>query len=133
MRKSEIIEYIGKNGGTVTTIEAVQRGISREMLSLITKQGLLVREAQGVYSLPNAAPDELFVLQCRDPRIVFSHETALYLHNMAERTPMANSVTIPSEKRLSPQIKRGCKVYYVKETLFDMGVTEVSSRFENAL
>lgn len=128
MRKSETIDYIDKCGGTVTTEDAVPNGVSREMLSSLTQQGLLVREAPGVYSTPNATFDDLFVLQCRDPRIVFSHETALYLHNMAERTPMAHSVTIPSDKRLSPQIKRECKVYYVKDELFTMGVIEVPSR-----
>ena len=129
MCKSKTIEYIAKHGGIVTVGEAAQNGVSREMLSSLTKQGLLVREAPGVYSMPNITFDDLFVLQQRDPRIVFSHETALYLHNMAERTPMAHSVTIPSDKRLSPQIKRACKVYYVKDDLFGMGVTEVSSRF----
>ena len=104
-------------------------GVSREMLSLLTKQGVLVRDAPGIYSTTNATLDELFVLQRRNPQIIFSHETALYLHNMAERTPMAHSVTIPSTKRLSPQIKRGCKVYYVRDDLFDMGAIEVSSRF----
>jgi len=128
MRKSEIIEYIEKSGGMLTAREAVRNGISREMLSSLTEQGLLVREAPGIYSTPNAAFDDLFVLQCRDPRIVFSHETALYLHNMAERTPMAHSVTIPTNKRLSPKIKCECKVYYVRDELFDMGTTEVSSR-----
>jgi len=122
------MEYIDKSGGTVRANEAVRDGVSRQMLSSLTEQGLLVREAPGVYSTPNAAFDDLFVLQRRDPRIVFSHETALYLHNMAERTPTAHSVTIPSSKRLSPQIKRECKVYYVKDELFGMGVTEVPSR-----
>lgn len=127
MSKSESMMCIAKNGGTVTADEAARNGISREMLSSLTRQGLLVREAPGVYSTPDAAFDDLFVLQCRDPRIIFSHESALYLHNMAERAPMAHSVTIPSSKRLSPQIKRGCKVYYVKDEWLNMGVTEVSS------
>jgi len=127
MRKSGIMDFIRRNGGTVTAGEAVRGGFSRGMLSSLTGQGLLVREAPGVYALPDAAYDDLFVLQCRDPRLVFSHETALYLHNMAERTPMAHSVTLPTAKRLSPQIKRECKVYYVREALFDMGVTEVAS------
>ena len=127
MRKAEAMEYIKKNGGMIKAEEAAQKGISRKMLSSLTKQGVLVRDAPGVYSMPDAAFDDLFVLQCRDPRIVFSHETALYLHNIAERVPEAHSVTIPSNKRLSPQIKRACKVYYVKDELFNMGVVEVSS------
>jgi len=128
MYKIEIMEYINKNGGTVRAENAVRNGISYKMLSSLVKQGLLIRDAHGIYSMPEAAPDELFVLQRRNSRIIFSHETALYLHNMAERTPMAHSVTIPSNKRLSPQIKRGCKVYYVRDELFDMGATEISSR-----
>ena len=127
MRKTEVVAYINKNSGAVRAKDAVRNGVSREMLSLLTKQGLLVREAPGVYSTQDAAFDDLFVLQRRDPRIVFSHETALYLHNMAERVPMAHSVSIPSNKRLSPQMKCECKVYYVKDELFNMGIVEVSS------
>ena len=128
MCKTKIVKYIQAHGGTVKAEEAVQNGISYKVLSSLAKQGLLVRDAHGVYSLPDAVFDDLFVLQRRDPRIIFSHETALYLHNMAERAPMAHSVTIPSNKRLSPQIKHECKVYYVKDDFFNLGVVEVSSR-----
>jgi len=128
MCEVKIIKFIKQNAGMVTVLEAKRNGIPRKKLALLTRQGVLVREAPGVYSLPEAAHDELFVLQRRDPRIVFSHETALYLHDMAERVPITHSVTLPSTKRLSPLMKRECKTYYVRDELFDLGVTEVSSR-----
>jgi predicted transcriptional regulator of viral defense system len=75
--------------------------------------------------------DELYMLQQRSDKIVFSHETALFLHNMAERTPFLHSLTIPSSSKLSPVLSEGCKVYYVKAELYELGRCSVKSKMGN--
>jgi hypothetical protein len=72
--------------------------------------------------------DELFVLQQRSNKIIFSHETALFIHDMAERTLLYHSLTIPSSSKLSPTLSIGCKVYYVKPILHKMGQCTVMSK-----
>jgi len=73
-------------------------------------------------------PDELSILQQRSKKIIFSHETALFLHDLAERTPIQHSLTIPSDRKLSPALADGCKIYYVKPELHDLGTCSLPSK-----
>ena len=77
--------------------------------------------------------DELLLLQRRSGIIVFSHETALFLHDMAERTPLLHSLTIPSTNKLSPILAKGCKIYYVKPELYELGLCTVPSKMGNKI
>jgi predicted transcriptional regulator of viral defense system len=88
----------------------------------LIKKGKLERIAHGQYMLPDDIVDELLLLQQRSRFIVFSHETALFLHDMAERTPFRHSLTIPSNKKLSPILSKGYKIYYVKPELYELGL-----------
>ena len=92
---------IGQNG-IVRTADVVNAGISRTTLCALVKNGKLERIAHGQYIYPNNIADELLMLQQRSEKIIFSHETALFLHDMAERTPLLHSLTIPSNGKLSP-------------------------------
>ena len=51
-------------------------------------------------------PDELYLLQARYPKVVFSHETALYLHDMAEREPVPIVLTVESGYHSGPSRTR---------------------------
>lgn len=37
----------------------------------------------------------MYRIQAKNQRIIFSHETALYLHDLTDRDPIELSVTIP--------------------------------------
>ena len=117
-----------ENNGIIRTEDAVRAGISRTRLGLLVKDGKLDRIAQGQYIRPDAIPDDLYLLQQRSEIIVFSHETALFLHDMAARTPLLHSLTIPSSHKLSPALSEGCKVYYVNPGLFSLGKCSIMSK-----
>jgi predicted transcriptional regulator of viral defense system len=131
----DILNVIDKlrheNNGILRTCDAVSAGLSRTTLSLLVKDGKLERIAHGQYILPNDMPDELYILQQRSKKIVFSHETALFLHDMAERTPIFHSLTIPSNRKLSPALSNDLKVYYVKPGLYDLGICSIESKMGN--
>jgi len=132
MGTSTIIDILLKeNNGIVRTADAVHAGISRTTLGTLVKRGKLERIAQGQYIRPDNMPDELHVLQQRSDKIIFSHETALFLHDMAERTPPMHSLTIPSTNKLSPILSDGCKVYYVKPALYGLGRCTLTSKMGN--
>ena len=132
MNALKIIDtIIKKNNGVLRTADAVNAGISRTTLGVLTKNGRLERIAQGQYILPDDMPDELFLLQQRSSKIVFSHETALFLHDMAERTPLSHSLTVPSNFKLSPTLSEGCKTYYVKPEFHSLGLCSVKSKMGN--
>jgi predicted transcriptional regulator of viral defense system len=119
---------LNENNGIVRTADAVHAGISRTTLGTLVKNGWLERIAHGQYIRSGNIADELYLLKQRSDKIIFSHETALFLHNMAERTPLLHSLTIPSSCKLSPILSEGCKVYYVKPELYELGRCTVKSK-----
>jgi predicted transcriptional regulator of viral defense system len=48
-----ILEALKKNNNVITTAQVVELGFSRYLLSKYEKEGLLERERQGVYVLPD--------------------------------------------------------------------------------
>lgn len=126
-----IDKLLKENNGIVRTMDAVHAGLSRTTMSSLVKRGVLERIAHGQYIRPNDMPDELYLLQQRSNKIIFSHETALFLHKMAERTPLRHSLTIPSNSKLSPFLSEGCKIYYVQPKLYDLGRCTVKSKLGN--
>jgi len=127
----KISSLLNENNGLIRTADAVNAGISRATLSQLAKDGKIERIAHGQYIQADDLPDELYLLQQRSKKIVFSHETALFLLDMAERTPIQHALTIPSDSKLSPSLSEGIKIYYVKPELHDMGVCFVPSKMGN--
>jgi len=71
----------------------------------------------------------MYTLQVKSKRIVFSHETALYLHELTDRDPLEWSVTIPAGYNGSNLREAGIKVYTVKKELHLIGVTELKTLY----
>jgi len=126
-----IDKLLNDNNGIIRTADVVGAGISRATLWSIVKSGKLERIAHGQYIQPNNLADELFMLQQRSDKIIFSHETALFLHDMAERTPFQHSLTIPSNRKLSSILSDGCKLYYIKPELYELGRCFIKSKMGN--
>ena len=120
-----------KGANMITTKVAEEAGISRAMLSKLCKAGRLQRIARGQYILTDAMPDEMLSISLRTENLVFSHETALFLHGISDRTPFVHSITAPSDKIPSPALREECKVYYIKPELFDLGRTKMTTSFGN--
>lgn len=75
----------------------------------------------------DAWEDGMYILQSRYKQTVFSHETALYLLDMAEREPLRYTVTVKG-KYNSPTLKeQGVKIYRIKPGLYELGVTQAQS------
>ncbi|MBQ3124900.1 MAG: hypothetical protein IJC09_05730 [Clostridia bacterium] len=126
MNSIDVLRKIAdKDNGIILTKTAVENGISRSNMSKLCKNGKIVRIANGQYVLPDDLNDELFSLQMRSKYIIYSHETALFLNGISERTPFEHTVTIPTSKTLSQSISRECKIYYIKDELHDLGRIQI--------
>ena len=128
---SVILEAIKKNNNIITTEQVVKLGFSRYLLAKYEKEGLLDRERQGVYILPDAVHDDMYTLMLRSNKIVFSHDTALFLNGLSERTPFVHSVTISNNTRVSKVVREECVCYYVKPELYELGMTVRKTTFGN--
>ncbi len=120
-----------KNRGIIHAQTAEANGMSRAMLSKLCGKGVISRIAVGQYVLSTELADELFSLCLRSRLITFSHETALFLNGISERTPFIHSVTISSSKKLGAAIAGECKVYYVKDGLVNLGRTMLKTTYGN--
>lgn len=122
-----LAEIAKEYGGVIETRIASERGISKATLSNLCKNNMLIRIARGQYTLPDELEDELLAISMRSGNIIFSHETALYLHDISDRTPFVHAITAPSDCIPSPLIKSACKVYYIKSELFSIGKTTLQT------
>lgn len=118
---------------TIDVPTAQTIGISRAMLSYLVKIGDLQRVAQGMYMPATEITDDLLVISCRSPLIVFSHETALALHKLHNRIPVVPSVTLPSGKRIPHSIETAVSVYHVRKAFHHLGITEMTSFLGNRI
>jgi len=69
------------------------------------------------------------MLQLRRSKLVFSHETALYLHDLTDRDPVPYSVTVPRGYNASSLSEAGFRIYTVKRALHELGATRMQTVF----
>lgn len=128
MRKSDLLERMAnENNGILRLEDSTLIGISKTyFLELMKKKGY-EQVARGIYLMPDAWEDSMYVLQMRYKEVVFSHETALYLLDLADREPLQYTVTLKQGYNPRNLTKQGVKVYTVKKDWYAMGIVEVQS------
>lgn len=121
-------DYIQENL-VITNKEAEELGYTRHNLSELTKSGQLERLRPGLYQLKGKVIDDFVLISSNSNRIIFSHQTALYLHDISDRTPNVFHISVPQGYNAS-HIKNRYKdlqVHYVKKDLYEIGKTEIKS------
>jgi predicted transcriptional regulator of viral defense system len=95
-----LYEVAAGQGGYVTTQQAQEAGYSLPLLTHHVKQGRLQRARRGVYRLthyPAGEHEDLIVLWLWSEQAgVFSHETALSLHQLSDALPAVSHLTLPA-------------------------------------
>ncbi|MDU2599703.1 type IV toxin-antitoxin system AbiEi family antitoxin domain-containing protein [Anaerococcus sp.] len=121
-------EYIQENL-VITNKEAEELGYSRHNLSELTKNGQLERLRPGLYQLKGRVIDDFVLISSNSNRIIFSHQTALYLHDLSDRTPNVFHISVPQGYNASHIKKRykDLQVHYEKKDLYEIGKTEIKS------
>ncbi len=120
-------------GGAITTAQAQEHGIHRQTLSLLMQEGLITRIGHGIYCDSAGVEDELMALQARRQRIVYSHTTALYLHELTDRDPSVFDVTVPVGYNSAVLRGEGVHVYTTKREWHELGVMKISTIFGNTV
>jgi predicted transcriptional regulator of viral defense system len=120
---------LSQNDGVITTAQANSIGISNERLRLLANAGELERVSHGVYISPDEFVDKMYVAQLRRPKIIYSHETALFLHELTDRDPISYTVTVPTGYSAARLRDDGLNVFTVKRELHEMGTTQAKTMF----
>lgn len=130
MNYTEQLERLLKlNNGMLVTKDITEAGISKQLLGSYVKKGYIERVAHGVYLSKDAFEDEMYVLQVKSKRAVFSHETALFMHGLTDRDPLNYTITLPSGYNASRIKETGTGVFFVKKELLELGLEEGETIF----
>ena len=134
MTRFELLdELVEKGNGYLLTYQVLKNGISKPTLADYVNKRNMERVAQGVYLVEDAWKDELYILHLSNSRIIFSHETALFLHELMEREPKDISVTVRAGYNASHLRKKGIRVYQVKPEIEELGVLNIQTGFGNTV
>lgn len=121
------------NGGIITARKAEEAGVSRAMLCKLNKENIIQRIARGQYIFADDIQDEIFSIGLHSDKIIFSHETALFLHGISDRTPFEHTLTVPTGCIPSTVIQKECKMHFIKPELHGVGRTTVKTQFGNSV
>lgn len=132
MTNAEIImKMVKENNGTITSAEVTKAGLSRWSLKILVDSGKLEISARGVYILPEIWDDEIYNLQIRFKRGIFSGETALFLNDLTDRTPNRYQMTFPIGYNVTSLKNENVKAIRTKEEFYELGVITVLTSVGN--
>lgn len=131
-RIDKLRQIMNGRQGLLLTSDLASFNIPRTYLSILEQNGEIERVSRGVYRSAAAfIEDELFSLQSKYSSTIFSHETALYFHDLTDRAPLTYSISVPSGYHSHFLNKSGYKIFYVNRNLFDLGVISMNTPHGN--
>ncbi len=128
-----LMSFATEHNGVLRYSDVKPFGISKPVFFRFISNRRFEKITRGIYISPDIFPDELYLLQLRFPKIVFSHETALYLHSLSEMEPSPVSVTVERTYNTKSLSDIGIKINYCKTELYNLGLTELISNHGNLL
>ncbi len=115
--------------GMLQTSEVVKRGIPKSVFYNYVKEKELEQAAHGVYVSPDAWVDGMYLLHLRCSQGIFSHETALFFHDLTDREPSPYSITVRRGYSTTRLKADGILVYTIKPELHDVGKSTARTPF----
>ena len=127
-------DYLIENP-VITNKDAENMGIGRHILFDLANKGKIERIRPGVYQKSGEIIDDFILISSNSDRVIFSYQTALYLHDLSDRTPNIFHISVPQGYNASHIKKRykNLQVHYVKKDLFPIGISEIKTPLGNSV
>lgn len=125
----QLDRLLEKHEGMIRTAQVVAAGFSKPVFYAYAKERNLEQAAHGIYVSENAWLDTVFLIHLRCGQAVFSHNTALFFHDLTDREPFPYSVTVKRGYNTSRLKADGICVYTVKADLHNIGITTAQTPF----
>ena len=123
----KILKLVEKNDGYITTKEVVDNKLNKMALKRLCDNGLLETISTGYYSLPNMINDDYYKIISKSKNAVFSYTTALFLHDLSDRTPLYFDITVPRGYGGPLQNIDIVSLHYVDSSLLTLGLEIIKS------
>lgn len=95
MRQFEQLDLmLTDQDGMLQISQATAVGISKSVFYDYVKTRELERVAPGIYLSKDSWVDAMYLIHLRFKQAVFSHETALFFHNLTDREPTEYEITV---------------------------------------
>ena len=134
MKQEDIVfTLLNDNNGYLTVKTAGENGVSATTLKRMAEQGVIERAAHGIYVSAETIPDPFFIAQRRCPKGVFSHETALFFHDLSDRTPFQLMMTIPSGWNTRLITSDEVLIFYSKPKHVGLGVAQAVTPYGHSV
>ena len=128
-----IIKLLKENNGFITSSQVTEKGFQRRSLMELAAENRIYRVERGIYALPETWEDEMYFLQYRYRKGIFSNGTALYLHGLTDRTPLSYTLTFPHGYNAAGLKKHNVKIKFATSDIYDLGIVEEFSPCGNPL
>jgi predicted transcriptional regulator of viral defense system len=119
--------------GIIRSSDLDKLNIPRRCLAALVKKGEIEKVSRGFYVAISIIADEMYIFQRQYQETIFTHETALYFHDLTDRNPLKYSVTVPAGYHSVKLKEGGHKIFYVNQKLFDVGQIIVKSDHGNEI
>ena len=128
-RFAQLDGLLAEQDGMLQISQAVARGIVKPIFYEYIKERKLEQVAHGIYVSEDTWIDAMFLLHLRCGQAVFSHESALFFHDLTDREPSPYAITVRRGYSTTRLKAEGLSVYTIKPELFDVGVSSGQTPF----
>ena len=130
MRQFEQLDLmLTDQDGMLQISQATAVGISKSVFYDYVKTRELERVAPGIYLSKDSWVDAMYLIHLRFKQAVFSHETALFFHNLTDREPTEYEITVRTGYNPTKLKAEGVQVFTIKPELHSVGLTTAQTPF----
>ena len=121
------------SNGVITTQQITKAGLHRGLLLKLVDDGKVYRFSRGLYVDSSSWEDEIYLLQCKYKKGIFSHNTALYQLGFSDRTPALYDMTFPKGYNSQSLKNENVSITRVVKKFYSLGDIQASSPCGNAV
>ena len=132
-RSEKIDNLVTANSGMIQTSQVTDVGISKTTFYQYVKANNMEQISHGVYVTKDAWTDVMYLVHLRCKQVVYSHGTALFLHDLTDREPTEYEVTVKTGYNPSKLKSDGIKVYTIKKELYGKGIVTMQTPFGHSV
>ncbi len=128
----DILEQLAKeHNGALTYQWMIDAGITKRQIRGFLADKSLEKVARGIYYHKDYLEDNMLIYQMENSNVIFSHESAAFLHGLTDRFPRKFSITTHQNKHLNSA--ENMSIFYVKKDILNMGRIETADDAGNRL